>query len=256
MSGDDRPRDFVQSLERGLAVISAFGHGRREKTLTEVAKIAGLTRAGARRLLITLEHLGHVHSDGKYFSLAPKVLDLGFAYLSSQPWWQSAEPFMEQVVNELGESCSAAVLDGTDIVYVLRMPASRIMTINLSIGTRLPAFATSLGRVLLAAEDPARARAVLEASDRKALTAKTVTETEALLAILARVREQGFAIVDQELETGLRSVSVPLVSRSGQAVAAMNVSVHASRADVATIESRFVPVLKGAAARISNAMTF
>lgn len=256
MSGDDRPRDFVQSLERGLAVITAFGHGRREKTLTEVAKIAGLTRAGARRLLITLEHLGHVRSDGKYFSLAPKVLDLGFAYLSSQPWWQSAEPFMEQVVNELGESCSAAVLDGTDIVYVLRMPASRIMTINLSIGTRLPAYATSLGRVLLAAEDPAQARAALEASDRRALTSKTVTEIEALLAILARVREQGFAIVNQELETGLRSVSVPLVSRSGQTVAAMNVSVHASRADITTIESRFVPVLKAAAARISNAMTF
>ena len=236
MSGDDRPRDFVQSLERGLAVITAFGHGRREKTLTEVAKIAGLTRAGARRLLITLEHLGHVRSDGKYFSLAPKVLDLGFAYLSSQPWWQSAEPFMEQVVNELGESCSAAVLDGTDIVYV--------------------AYATSLGRVLLAAEDPAQARAALEASDRRALTSKTVTEIEALLAILARVREQGFAIVNQELETGLRSVSVPLVSRSGQTVAAMNVSVHASRADITTIESRFVPVLKAAAARISNAMTF
>lgn len=255
MTETGKPRDYVQSLEKGLAVITALGQGRREKTLTEVAAITGLTRAGARRFLITLEHLGHVRTDGKYFSLSPKILELGFAYLSSQPWWQGAEPYMEEVVSELGESCSAAVLDGEDIVYVLRIPASKIMTINLSIGTRLPAYATSLGRVLLAAEPEAWVREHLARTDRRALTPNTVTGIEELVTVLEKVRGQGYAIVDQELEVGLRSVSVPLISRSGQTVAALNVSVHATRATVSEIRKSFVPVLQRAAARISSIMT-
>ncbi|MRG71330.1 helix-turn-helix domain-containing protein [Alphaproteobacteria bacterium HT1-32] len=250
-----KPTDYVQSLERGLAVIKSFGTGRPEKTLTEVAALTGLTRAGARRLLLTLQHLGHVRSDGKYYRLGPRVLDLGFAYLSAQPWWQSAEPFMEEVVAALGESCSAAVLDGDDIVYVLRIPASRIMTINLSIGARLPAYATSLGRVLLAAEDESRARQLLESADRRALTVHTVTETDRLMDILDQVRRQGYCIVDQELEIGLRSVSVPLQARTGQVIAALNVSLHATRADAEEIATGFVPVLQQAAAQISRNMT-
>ena len=162
---------------------------------------------------------------------------------------------MEEVVAALGESCSAAVLDGDDIVYVLRIPASRIMTINLSIGARLPAYATSLGRVLLAAEDPDRAQQLLESADRRALTVHTVTDTDRLMDILGQVRRQGYCIVDQELEIGLRSVSVPLHARTGQVIAALNVSLHATRADAEEIATGFVPVLQQAAARISRNMT-
>ena len=170
---------------------------------------------------------------------------------------------MEEVVAALGESCSAAVLDGDDIVYVLRIPASRIMTINLSIGARLPAYATSLGRVLLAAEDESRARQLLESADRRALTVHTVTETDRLMDILDQVRRQGYCIVDQELEIWqqpeyrchARSVSVPLQARTGQVIAALNVSLHATRADAEEIATGFVPVLQQAAAQISRNMT-
>src|SRR5689334_11728835 len=190
---DLKPGDgYVQSFARGLQVIRSFSASAPHQTLTEVAQRSGLSRAGARRILLTLESLGYVRSEGKLFSLTPRILDLGFAYLSSMPIWDLAEPVMETLVAQVKESCSAAVLDDTDIVYVLRVPTHKIMSITLGVGSRLPAYCTSMGRVLLAdlPEDQLVAR--LEASDRRALTRHTLTDVDALVAKVAQARRQGW----------------------------------------------------------------
>ena len=167
---------FLQSFAKGLSVISAFGHDTRTMTLSQVAAKAGLTRAGARRILLTLQVLSYVGCDGRDFYLTPKILDLGYSYLSSTPLWDLAEPFMEEVVNEVHESCSASVLNDTEILYILRVPTKKIMTINLSIGSRLPAWCTSMGRVLLGGASGDELDAVLDRSHIKAYTARTVTD--------------------------------------------------------------------------------
>jgi len=254
MSTDVTEKDFVASLARGLTVIRVFGRDAPSMTLTDVAKRADMTRAAARRFLLTLTQLGYVATDGKYFRLTPRVMDLGFAYLSSMDLWHVAMPFMEQVSSELEESCSASVLDGCDVVYVARVPARRIMSVSLTVGTRLPAFCTSMGRVLLAAKSDAEIEAYLAATAFKAFTANTTVDPSALLEAIRATKRNGFALVDQELEEGLRSLAVPIRNKAGHVLAAMNVSGHANRISKAEMEQRFLPVLKNAVDQIAQAL--
>lgn len=226
-----RPEHFVQSLERGLAVVRAFSADAPQMTLSDVARRTGLTRAAARRFLLTLVDLHYVHTDGRVFWLSPRVLELGHSYLSSLSLPEVAEPHMERLVAAVRESSSVSVLDGDDVIYVARVPVSRIMTVSINVGTRLPAHRTSMGRVLLAATD-------LETDDA------TLREK------LDRVRRDGYAIVDQELEKGLRSIAVALRDGSGAVVAAMNLSTHAARRSVASMRSELLPALRETAARI------
>ncbi|MBY4898385.1 IclR family transcriptional regulator [Cupriavidus sp. AU9028] len=258
-SGDDRapaaekPSDsYVQSFARGLSVIRAFNASRPAQTLTEIAQASGLTRAGARRILLTLVSLGYVQAEGRLFRLTPKILDLGFAYLTSMPFWNVAEPIMEALSQEVHESCSVSVLDGTEIVYVLRVPARKIMTINLSIGSRLPAYCSSMGRVLLAGLTDEELDRTLRASDLRQRTGRTVTDIDRLKAIVAQVRQQGWAQIDQELEEGLVSLSAPIRNRSGQVIAAMNISGQANRTSAEEMVQRFLPPLLAASEKISS----
>lgn len=247
-----RRPEFVRSLERGLAVFSAFSRDTPSMTLSEVAQASGLSRATARRLLFTLCELGYASSDGKRFALTPKVLDIGYAYLSSLDLAGIAQAEMEALVEQTHESCSAAVLDGSEIVYVARVPTKRIMAISLGLGSRLPAHAASMGRVLLADLSPDQLDAHLARTTLTALTPRTITDAGALRAELDRVRRQGWALVDQELEEGIRSVATPLRDRSGRAVAALNVSSHAGRVKLATLRDEFLPALLATSRRISD----
>lgn len=247
-------REFVASLARGLAVVCAFSKDAREMTLSEVAKKTGLTRAAARRFLLTLETLGYVGSDGKRFRLTPKVLDLGFSYLSSMDLWDVAMPYMEEVSATIHESCSASVLEGCDIVYVARVPTKRIMSVALGIGARLPAIATSMGRVLLAELDDDALQRHLGSCPVRAHTAHTVTDLAALQGILRAVRQQGWCLVDQELEEGLIAIAVPVRNKRGKVLAAMNVSTHASRTTPEHVAKAYLPTLEQAARRIAAAL--
>jgi IclR family transcriptional regulator, pca regulon regulatory protein len=244
--------DFVQSLERGLAVIRAFDAEHRELALSEVARSTGLTRAAARRFLLTLVKLGYVNFSQGRFSLRPRVLELGYAYLSSLSLPEVALPHMEKLVAQVNESCSISVLDDTEVVYVARVPTRRIMSITLAVGTRLPAFATSMGRVLLAGLSDEELEERLGRIEIVPLTARTVKDEDSLRTILANVRRQGYAATDQELEEGLRSLAVPLRNSSGTVTAALNVSVHASRASMAALRREFLPLALGTAASIEE----
>lgn len=247
-----RGSDFVQSLERGLAVIRAFDHDHPELTLSEVAAVTGVTRAVARRFLLTLADLGYVRNDGRFFSLTAKVLELGYAYLSSLSLPEVAEPHLETLVGEVNESSSISVLDGHDVVYVARVPVSRIMTVSISVGTRFPAYATSMGRVLLAGLPDDALTDYLSSVRLERLTARTVRSVAALRGELARVRAQGWALVNQELEEGLRAVAVPVRDRGGRVVAAVNVSTHASRTSLEAMRRQFLPPLLRAAAAVEG----
>lgn len=255
-SADPAPSDsYVQSFARGLAVLRSFGAGdAAAMTLTQAAERAGLTRAGARRILLTLVHLGYVETDGRLFRLTPRVLELGFAYLSSLPVWHLAQPVMEELVAEIHESCSAAVLDGHDIVYVLRVPANKIMAINLGTGSRLPAASTSMGRVLLAGLDDAALQARLADVPLVAHTARTVTDRGELLEVIRQVRRQGWALVNEELEEGLISLAAPIVNRAGRVVAAVNVSGQRNRTPASQMIDRLLPRLLATAQRINALM--
>ena len=217
---------YVQSLARGLAVIRAFDTDHPKMTLTEVAARTDLTRATARRFLHTLVELGYVRTDGRLFSLRPKILDLGYAYLSGLSLPQLAQPHLEELSLQLGESTSAAVLEGTDIAYIARVATRRIMAVGITVGTRFPAYATSMGRVLLAALPPARLEEYLDRADIRPLTPHAIGTREGLLAELATVRAQGWCLLNQELELGLMSVAAP-VHDGPKTVAAINVSLQA-----------------------------
>jgi len=245
-----RGEHFVQSLERGLAVIRAFGADDPELTLSDVARRTGLTRAAARRFLLTLTDLGYVRTDGKQFALTPRVLDLGYAFLSSLTLPEVAEPHLERLAAELRESSSVSVLDGDDIVYVGRVPTSRIMRVAINVGTRFPAYATSMGRVLLAGLPDDLRRAYLERAEIKPLTARAIDNAADLAAELDRVHGQGWALVDQELEEGLRSIAAPIHDAGGRTIAAVNVSAHASRVSAEEIKRTLLPPLLAAAQRI------
>ncbi len=253
---DAAPNDknFVQSLDRGLLVIRSFSANRPHQTVSDVAKATGLTRATARRLLLTLEQLGYVRSHDKRFELTARVLDIGYSFISSLQVNDIAQPFLERLSDELHESSSVSVLDDTDIVYVARVPTKRIMTVAIGLGSRFPAYQTSMGRVLLAELDDPEVIDVFERSNRDHGTDRTVSSSTALVEALEPVREQGYAIIDQELELGVRSLAAPLRDASGEAVAAMNVSTHVARTSLAEIEERFLPSLLETSQAISQAL--
>jgi IclR family pca regulon transcriptional regulator len=253
LSDGPRPGDgYVQSFARGLDVIRSFSAAAPKQTLTDVAARSGLTRAGARRILLTLQSLGYVRTDGKHYALTPRILDLGFAYLSSMPIWNLAEPVMQRLVEEVKESCSAAVLDGTDIVYVLRVPTRKIMSIGLGVGSRLPAASTSMGRMLLAALPDAQVEALLHAAPPSALTRYTLTDPDAVLAKVRQARRQGWCLVNQELEEGLVSLAAPIVSRAGETIAALNISGQANRTPPRQMQEQLLPALLQAAQDVST----
>jgi IclR family pca regulon transcriptional regulator len=239
-------------MARGLAVIKAFDGARPRMTLSEVARQTDLSRATARRFLYTLVALGYVDTDGREFWLRPKVLELGYAYLSSLSLPDVAATHLKSLADQVDESASVSVLDGTDIVYVARVPTRRIMAVSISVGTRFPAFATSMGRVLLAALPEAAAADLLAATDLKPLTRNTITGPEALLAELGRVRQQGWALVDQELEVGLRSIAVPIRDARKNVVAAMNVSVSAGHDTIEQSRQRLLPPLLAVATALEH----
>jgi IclR family pca regulon transcriptional regulator len=247
--------DYVRSLERGLAVIRAFSEGHPRLTVAEVARRADLSRATARRLLITLTELGYVRfRDGRY-ELTPRVLDLSQAYLSSLSLPGISLPHLERLVDKVNESSSVAVLDDTEIVYVARVPTKRIMTVSIGLGTRFPAFQTSMGRVLLAELEDDQIREVFRRSDRSHTTEYTVRTEEELLARIDEVRKRGWAMVDQELELGLRSVAAPLRGATGSVVAAVNVSTNVTRTPLRELKSTILPVLLETAESISRELS-
>ncbi|MFF0013958.1 IclR family transcriptional regulator C-terminal domain-containing protein [Streptomyces sp. NPDC005374] len=243
MSEAERAPHFVRSLERGLAVIRAFDADHPELSLSEVARTCGLTRAAARRFLLTLADLGYVRADGRTYRLTPRVLELGYSYLSSFSLAQLAEPHLEQLVDRTRESSSLCVLDGDDIVYVARVPARRIMTAAITVGTRFPAYVTSVGRVMLAGLPGDEMEVRLESAQLVPLTARTIVTADLLRAELERVRRQGYALVDQELEEGLRSIAAPVRGRDGEVVAAVNIPVQAGRTTLAAVRRDLLPAL-------------
>ncbi len=244
-----RDADFIQSLERGLAVIRAFGAEHPKLSLSEVAARTGLSRAAARRFLHTLVNLGYMRMEGSQFSLRPKILELGYAYLSSLSLPEVAMPHLEQLVEQVRESSSVSQLDGDDVVYIARVPTRRIMTVAISVGTRFPAYATSMGRVLLADRPDDWLDGYLASVTLVPLTSHTVADPVALRAELGTIRAQGWALVDQELEEGLRSVAAPIRDADGRAIAAVNVSTHAGRRTVAeVVDDLLAPLLRTAQA--------
>lgn len=252
VSVQPQPSDqYVQSLARGLSVIKAFDADHASMTLSEIAVQTGLTRATARRFLHTLVEIGYVRTDGKAFALTPHVLELGFSYLSALSLPEIAQPHLDAFSRATGESSSLAVLDGREIVYVARAAAKRVMSVSITVGTRFPAHATSMGRVLLAAEGAG----VPEGIDLRAITPASITTREDLEAELARVREQGYALVDQELEIGLRSLALPILDAGAVTVAAINVSVSAGEYSIQRMREELLPRLAGTAQSIEDTMT-
>lgn len=253
-TGQARPaeRDLVGSLERGLGVVEILAAHPDGMTLTEMAEAAGLTRAGARRFLLTLVATGYAAQAGRRFSLSPKLISVARAWLAGSSLWAFAEPFMREVSTTLNESCSAAVLSGPDVVYVARIPGRHILSVALHVGTRLPAYCTSMGRVLLAGLPQEERDALLAAAPIRAATPKTITDPNLLARAIAVAGENGYAIVDEELELGLRSIAVPVRDRSGTVVAAINVSTQSARMSVDAMRRDFLPLLRRAAARIED----
>lgn len=242
---------FVESLARGLTVFAAFGPGRAELTLAAVARATGLARATARRALITLAHLGYVASRDGAFHLTPRVLALGYPPLSHLTLPRIARPHLAALTEQVDDSASLAVLDGDEVRYTARVARRRIMSVEIAAGTRLPAYATSMGRVLLADLPTAERAARLERAVPRALASQSVTTRAELPALLDRAADQGYALVDQELEDGLRSIAVPVRDREGRTVAAVNVAMHASRRSTEQCLTEVLPRLRTTAAAIA-----
>jgi IclR family pca regulon transcriptional regulator len=244
-SGDP---NFMTSLARGLAVIQAFSQRQRELTVSQISAKTGFSRAAVRRCLYTLAKLGFAASDdSRHFHLRPRVLALGHSYISSMPLAAMAQPILENVSRILHESCSIATLDRTDIVYIARANVTRIMSIDLVVGSRLPAFCTSMGRVLMADLPAEKLDEFLARVEFKRHTERTVANAEKLRQILRLVQRNGYCIVDQELESGLRSMAVPIRDSAGRVVASLNVGAHAQRVSIQDLQVRFLPHLKAAA---------
>ena len=243
--------NFMTSLARGLMVVRAFTHKEPNLSIADVARITGLPRAVARRCLYTLMQLGYVGSDGRAYFLRPKILALGYAYLSSTSLGSALQPYLEKVSETTHESCSVGVLEEDEVVYVARTATKRIMSVDLNVGSRLPAYCSAIGRALLAHLPEAELAGYLERVELSALTEHTVTGPDALRRSLELVRQKGFAFVDQELEIGLRSIAVPVRNVSGRVVAAMNVSAQAGRVGRKEMEERYLPILQSAAQEVS-----
>ena len=247
-------RDLIAGLEKGLSVIAAFDQDRPRLTMSEVAALCGLTRAAARRYLITLEHLGYVTSDRKMYALTPKVLRLGQSYMHSARLPRIVQPELHKLAYAVKEASAAGVLDGADVICIAATTAGRVVSSTLQPGTRVPAYCTAHGRVLLSALTPAEVDAWIARQNLAPLTPHTITQGERLRSEIARVRSQGYAAVDQELELGLRTVSVPLKSYRGEVLAAMNISVHAARVTMDQLVSDCLPALMQAQASLRTVL--
>ena len=234
---------FMTSLARGLAVVQAFSDSRKPQTIAQISQKTGIPRAAVRRCLFTLQQLGYVDAELNNFTLRPKVLTLGYSYLSSTPLTVSSQPYLNAISRELGESCSIAVLDDSEVLYVARSAASRVMSVALNTGSRLPAYCTSLGRVMLAQLAPDQLDAYFAKVRLRPMTDKTMTNQKRLRELLIGVRQDGYAINDEELELGLRSIAVPVRGAAGQVVAALNVGAQAARVSVERMREEFLPVL-------------
>ncbi|HVL75450.1 MAG TPA: IclR family transcriptional regulator C-terminal domain-containing protein [Noviherbaspirillum sp.] len=243
--------DFMTSLARGLAVIRTFSDQRRSLTIAQISHRTGISRAAVRRCLHTLRQLGYVDADGNSFALKPKVLTLGYSYLSSTPLTVSALPTLNRISRTLSESCSLAVLDDNEVLYVARSATSRIMSVSLNTGSRLPAYCTSLGRTLLAGLDEHALDDYFSQVTLKAFTERTVVAQRRLREILDEVRRDGYALIDEELEVGLRSIAVPVRGASGGVVAALNVGAQAARISARQMRDEFLPVLREGARELA-----
>ncbi len=243
-------RDIMGGLAKGLLVIETFSAERPRQSITEVAAASGLDRATARRCLLTLAHQGYADYDGKFFTLSPRVLRLGTACLATMPLPQIVQPVLDALSDRLGESTSVSILDGAEIVYIARAAQRKVMSIALMPGSRLPAYCTSMGRVMLAALPEAEARTILARSPLIARTPHTRTGPDAIMAEIVRVRAQGHAVNDQEVELGLCSIAVPLVNARGRVVAALNLGLAAAQGDAAHLVQRFLPELLAVATEL------
>ncbi|OWY10589.1 IclR family transcriptional regulator [Thioclava sp. F42-5] len=239
----NKPTDFIASFAKGLRVIECFGAETPRLSIAAVAQATGFDRATARRCLLTLNAEGYAEYDGKFFTLTPKVLRLGMGALASLPLPQIVQPWLDQLTDRIGQSCSVSILDGTEIVYLARAAQRRVMSIGLMPGSRLPAHCTSMGRVLLAALPPEDARAAVEASDLTPRTAYSLTDPGEILARIDQVRRDGYAVIDQEVEIGLRSIAVPLYDIHGRVVAALNTGMAASADPAETLIETYLPEL-------------
>jgi IclR family pca regulon transcriptional regulator len=253
-SGGLNPRDYVSSLARGLEVLRAFNRTGRKMTLSEVAAETGNTRAGARRILLTLVHEGYAVADGKLFDLTPQVLELGYSVLSSKGAWDIARPFIDHLSEEIHESVSAAVLDKFDVVYVSGTQYHRVISVGITVGARFPAHCTATGRVLLAAQPEESWPRMIQNIKLTRMTDRTVTDRVAFREVLEKVRAQGWSLVDQELETGLMAIAVPLTNSRGGLLGAVNVGVPTVRMSPKELVELILPKLQKTVGHISKAI--
>ena len=246
-----KERDIMGGLAKGLRIIEAFSAEYPRLSIAEAAEIAGLDRATARRCLLTLSELGYAAYDGKFFTVTPRILRLGTGCLATMPLPRIVQPTLDRLSEVIGQSTSVSILDEGEIVYVARAAQRRVMSIALMPGSRLPAYCTSMGRVLLAALSPEEARTILEVTPRTARTERTVTDLESLMTALDAVHADGYAAIDQEVETGLRSLAVPLRNARGRTIAALNVGLAATPEPMAAIIDRYLPPLKAVQAELA-----
>lgn len=244
--------EVIDSVAKALSLLQVFSQSNPTLTISKAAELAGLSRPTARRILLTLVSLGFAELRDKDFSLTPRVLRLGFGYLAALPYWETAQPHLRSLAEDFGESCSMATLDGEEIVYLARIPANRSMAISLSTGSRLPAYATSLGKVMLASLSEADLDVYLSKVELKALTPTTITNAPQLRDELEKVRARGFAVVDGEREVGVRSAAAPIRARNGNVVAAINVSANGLRVGHDELVNDYIPKLLRTAAAISS----
>jgi IclR family pca regulon transcriptional regulator len=246
--------DFVNALARGLGIITCFGQDAEMLTLSEIAAKTGLTRGTARRFLLTLEALGYVRCEGKTFRLAPKVLNLGYAYLSSLPLWEAAQPIMKDVVDELDESCSIGVLDGQDVVYVARIPPKHLSFIPIQPGTRMPAHINAMGQVLLAQLGSQELDEYFRHATFEKITKYTLTDESAIRKVLTRAAKDRYALSDRQLQIGIRSIAVPIPAKSGRSEVAINATASENRASKRDLITRFLPILRRAADQLAHSL--
>jgi IclR family pca regulon transcriptional regulator len=254
MSDNENSRDFVRALARGLAVIESFEGVPGPISLSDLAARAKLSRGTVRRALLTLQALGYLHEDDGRFTLTPRTLRLGYSYLSSQPVWTLTRPYVEEVYAKTGETTSLSVLDEGMIVYLIRIAAPRLLHDRLTIGSRLPAYPASMGRVILAGLSDEALRKYLAKTDIRQLTPLTVVDRERIYALIQQARKDGYAVNDQEMELGLRSIAVPITAESNTPLAALNVSCSTVRTSYAEMERNLLPVLREAARKISDVL--
>lgn len=254
MAINEEHPDFVTAFARGLAVIRTFERGAEKQTLSQIASKTNLTRGSARRFILTLEALGYISQEDNYFKLTPKVLDLGYSYLVSAPIWEIAQPYMKQVVDKFDESCSLGVLDGSEVVYVGRVPPRHPYTIPVNVGTRMPAYANAMGRVLLASLPPKEADLIIEKIEINKITDSTIIKKDDIKSILNDVRKNGYAMPENQIYDGRRSIAVPIVNRHGETIASINMSAMNSRADRKKFLDEFLPSLQEISQKIGNTL--